>query len=194
MRSGVSPCAGQAVVQFCRGIDDRHYAIKFFLDHDAFLTEASLFAACFPYLRSTVSPLVGARADATIEAADSDTSISNVPLSQFAARFLPQVEALCDSTAKDLVDPRGRAMPPCIIMEKGESLQDWSNRAEPDLFTALAVRSPSFRCLARILAFFNHWTYHTSRLGPVTECAACALFFRVLHESHAWQPAVGVAS
>ena len=26
-------------------------------------------------------------------------------------------------------------------MEKGESLQDWSERAEPDLFTSLAVRT-----------------------------------------------------
>eukprot|EP00892_Ulva_mutabilis_P004148 jgi/Ulvmu1/2104/UM125_0008.1 len=133
---------GQAVVQFCRGADDDcEYAIKFFLDHDAFVTEASLFAACFPSLRSHVSLEVAARADATIEAADSDTSISNVPLSEFAARFLPQIEAVCDSTVKSLVDPRGRPMPPCIIMEKGESLQDWSNRAEPDLFTALAVLS-----------------------------------------------------
>ena len=53
-----------------------------------------------------------------------------------AAKFLPQVEAVCD----DAVDPRGRALPPCIVMEKGESLQDWSNRAEPDLFASLAVR------------------------------------------------------
>ena len=53
-----------------------------------------------------------------------------------AAKFLPQVEAVCD----DAVDPRGRPLPPCIVMEKGESLQDWSNRAEPDLFTSLAVR------------------------------------------------------
>ena len=52
-----------------------------------------------------------------------------------AAKFLPQVEAVCD----DAVDPRGQPLPPCIVMEKGESLQDWSNRAEPDLFASLAV-------------------------------------------------------
>ena len=52
------------------------------------------------------------------------------------ARFLPQVETMCDHA----VDRRGRPWPPCIVMEKGESLQDWSNRAEPDLFTSLAVR------------------------------------------------------
>ena len=56
-----------------------------------------------------------------------------------AARFLPQVEAVCD----DAVDPRGRPLPPCIVMEKGESLQEWSNRAEPDVFASLAVRSLS---------------------------------------------------
>lgn len=140
--------AGQAVVQFCRDSrDDCHYAIKFFLDQDAFLTEASLFAACFPALRCTLSPEVHARADATIEAADSNTSISNVPLSEFAARFLPQVDMVCDSATANLVDPRGRTLPPCIIMEKGESLQDWSNRAEPDLFTALAVRCCVLRAM-----------------------------------------------
>eukprot|EP00892_Ulva_mutabilis_P000976 jgi/Ulvmu1/1087/UM106_0003.1 len=35
----------------------------------------------------------------------------------------------------------GKPLPPCIVMEKGESLQDWSERAEPDLFTSLAVLS-----------------------------------------------------
>eukprot|EP00892_Ulva_mutabilis_P008118 jgi/Ulvmu1/5679/UM024_0026.1 len=63
---------------------------------------------------------------------------SAVPQSQQApAKFLPQVEAVSD----DAVDMRGRRLPPCIVMEKGESLQDWSNRAEPDLFTSLAVLS-----------------------------------------------------
>ena len=56
-------------------------------------------------------------------------------MSQAAAKFLPRIEAVCD----DAVDPRGRLLPPCIVMEKGESLQDWSNRAEPDLFASLAV-------------------------------------------------------
>jgi hypothetical protein len=54
-----------------------------------------------------------------------------------------QVEALRDGVTGDLVDPKGRALPPCIVMERGESLQEWANRAEPDLFTSLAVRFPT---------------------------------------------------
>jgi hypothetical protein len=53
------------------------------------------------------------------------------------------VEALRDGVQGELVDPSGKPMPPCIVMERGESLQEWANRAEPDLFTALAV-CPSF--------------------------------------------------
>ena len=48
-----------------------------------------------------------------------------------------------DGGGGDLVDPRGNALPPCIVMERGESLQEWSDRAEPDLFTSLSVRTPS---------------------------------------------------
>ena len=132
--------AGQAVVQFAQGSDDRcEYAIKFFLDYSAFLTEAALYAACFPRLRATISDEVIARSDATAESgADGQAA---VPLSQVAVSFLPQVEAVCDGSAGGLEDPRGRWLPPCIVMEKGESLQDWSDRAHADLFTSLAVRS-----------------------------------------------------
>jgi serine/threonine protein kinase len=50
-----------------------------------------------------------------------------------------QVEALRDGVMGELVDPKGRRLPPCIVMERGESLQEWTHRAEPDMFTALAV-------------------------------------------------------
>ena len=62
-------------------------------------------------------------------------------MSAGAAQFLPKVEKVCDGSSGDLLDPRGRPLPPCIVMEKGESLQDYSERAEPDLFTSLAVRT-----------------------------------------------------
>jgi hypothetical protein len=50
-----------------------------------------------------------------------------------------QVEALRDDVQGELVDPCNQALPPCIVMERGESLQEWANRAEPDLFMSLAV-------------------------------------------------------
>ena len=53
-----------------------------------------------------------------------------------------QVEAVRDGGDVELVDPRGSALPPCIVMERGESLQEWADRAEPDLFTSLSVRNP----------------------------------------------------
>ena len=112
--------------------DSKHaeYAIKFFVDIDSFLTEATLYAACFPDIRHGISSELAQRAQHL------------GPLSQVAARFLPQVEAVCDGSAGGLEDPRGRPLPPCIVMEKGESLHDWGDRAEPDLFTSLAVRRP----------------------------------------------------
>ena len=138
--------AGQAVVQFARGARDRcDYAVKFFLDHEAFFVEAALYAACFPDVRKSLSPEVAARA-ADMSATTAVGGGAAVQMSAAAARFLPQVEAVCDGAAGDLVDPNGQPLPPCIVMEKGESLQEWSNRAEPDLFTALAVRTARDWC------------------------------------------------
>ena len=117
-------------MQFAEDSKHAEYAIKFFVDIDSFLTEATLYAACFPGICHGISSKLAQRGQHL------------GPLSQVAARFLPQVEAVCDGSAGGLEDPRGRLLPPCIVMEKGESLHDWSDRAEPDLFTSLAVRRP----------------------------------------------------
>ena len=136
----MTSAAGQAVVQFALGVLDRcEYAVKFFLEQDAFLTEAALYAACFPAVRSTVSEAVAARADSAARVG----AHASVPVADAVSRFLPQVEAVCDGFAAGLTDPRGHLLPPCIVMEKGESLQDLCDRAQPDLFTALAVRIPT---------------------------------------------------
>ena len=210
--------------------DGRDFAVKFFLDEEAFSAEAALYASCFPSLRTHLSPALMSRLPSSglpspptqvhgtpLQQADAHSDVESenlggpprvdpgggggspemetgkqVPsgrannehapslerdtapaagqrhdrvdgggqplasggsvvhaneralrqadafrlMPDAAAKFLPQVEAVCD----DAVDPRGRPLPPCIVMEKGESLQDWSNRAEPDLFTSLAVR------------------------------------------------------
>ena len=135
------------MIQFARGINDSHdYAIKFFLDPHAFIVEAALYAACFAAVRCRLSPEVAKYADdiaANAVAADPEaaTSAPAGQMSAAAVRFLPQVEAVCDGAAGGLADPTGKPLPPCIVMEKGESLHDWSDRAEPDFFTSLAVRS-----------------------------------------------------
>eukprot|EP00892_Ulva_mutabilis_P004162 jgi/Ulvmu1/2117/UM127_0002.1 len=133
-------CGGQALVQFAEGGQDRNrYAIKFFLDDESFLTEAALYAACFPHVRAAVSDEVIARAGAT--AGCSSGGEGAVLMSEVVGRFLPQVVAVCDGSAGGLHDPRGWPLPPCIVMEQGESLNDWSDRAQPDLFTCLGVLS-----------------------------------------------------
>eukprot|EP00892_Ulva_mutabilis_P006269 jgi/Ulvmu1/4013/UM188_0003.1 len=134
---------GQAVIQFAEDCSDNSvYAVKFFLDAESFRTEASLYAACTTIATTTVSSGAHTNAGSNIPHAlighglDHDGS-----LPEAAAKFLPQVEAVCDGKEAALRDPRRRPLPPCIVMEKGESLQDWSDRAEPDLFTTLAVLS-----------------------------------------------------
>ena len=121
--------AGHGVVQFVEDSAHSMYAVKFFLDHDAFLHEASLYVACFPYIERRIGQGLSQRAGAA------------KPLAQCAVKFLPQIEEICDGSEGLLHDPRGRVVPPCIVMEKGESLYDWSERATPDLFTSVAVCS-----------------------------------------------------
>eukprot|EP00892_Ulva_mutabilis_P002848 jgi/Ulvmu1/12564/UM091_0005.1 len=53
----------------------------------------------------------------------------------------PKVEAVYDpdQSPDALTDRFGRALPPCIVTERGESLTEWSRRAKPDVFQAIAV-------------------------------------------------------
>eukprot|EP00892_Ulva_mutabilis_P002568 jgi/Ulvmu1/12311/UM088_0031.1 len=53
--------------------------------------------------------------------------------------FLPQAKAIMDNLDGEFRDPHGHRMPPCIIMEKGESLDMWCHRAEPDRPLVYAV-------------------------------------------------------
>lgn len=131
--------AGQAIIQFVMDVKERcEYAVKFFLDREAFLAEAALYAAAFP--TKHIPAASNSTAHAAVSTGQSTGAVTVMEISAVAARFLPQVEAVCDETAPGLKDPLGNRLPPCIVMEKGESLNDWSDRAEPDLFTALAVR------------------------------------------------------
>ena len=172
------------MIQFARGINDSHdYAIKFFLDPHAFIVEAALYAACVAAVRCRLSPEVAKYADdiaANAVAADPEaaTSAPAGQMSAAAVRFLPQVEAVCDGAAGGLADPTGKPLPPCIVMEKGESLHDWSDRAEPDFFTSLAVRSsgtsttPSLCRMRQTRAWQPSGTLHKSG-DPLRRLVAC---------------------
>lgn len=61
----------------------------------------------------------------------------------FHQGFGMQVEALYDpiSAPEPLADRRGTPLPAFLVMERGESLSDWSDRAKPDLFQSIAVRT-----------------------------------------------------
>jgi hypothetical protein len=146
-------------VQFARReCDKREVAIKFFLDTKAFYSEVDLFAAYFPTLKQSLDMPHGRRSDGDRKVDKQHQGANEASKGAHSkgcqvewtggcfqsgsiqgGRFLPNVVAVCDSVAAGLVDPRGHALPPCIVMERGESLQEWSDRAEPDRFTALSV-------------------------------------------------------
>ena len=131
--------AGQAVIQFAECKDDHsEYAIKFFLERESFLTEAALYTACLPAVPG--EPPESATGDPRPFLPRTLPAGSDQPhMPEAVARCLPQLEAVVDCEAFPLMDPRGRPLPSCIVMEKGDSLHDWNDRAEPDIFTILAV-------------------------------------------------------
>lgn len=46
-----------------------------------------------------------------------------------------------DNLDGEFADPSGDALPPCIVMERGESLDLWLQRAQPDWSQAFTVRT-----------------------------------------------------
>jgi hypothetical protein len=54
--------------------------------------------------------------------------------------LLPNAETLCMNEEGEETDAHGVPLPPFLIMEKGEALDEWSQRAKPDQFMAVAVR------------------------------------------------------
>ena len=137
--------AGQALVQFATAAPHgREFAVKFFLDRSAFYSEAALYAAYFPHVRKLLKHAPPIAPGTNKWRAAEGTSNDSARIE--GGRFLPHVEALCDSAQAGLVDPSKEPLPPCIVMERGESLQDWSDRAEPDRFTSFSVRTAAPPC------------------------------------------------
>jgi hypothetical protein len=65
-------------------------------------------------------------------------------------QFLPRLHALVDNQDGQFQDAFGRSMPPCIVMERGESLDKWvqRNKRAMDTFTCMQVQHHS-SCMAR---------------------------------------------
>lgn len=99
-------CAGQAVVQFAQDIDTRQtVAIKFFTRDADFAAEAAMYTR-------------------VLQEEDREAQGRFV-------RFVPRVEALRSSRGSARVEgvPR-HALPPCLALERGNSLQDWVARTQ----------------------------------------------------------------
>ena len=52
---------------------------------------------------------------------------------------VPQVRNVEGNADKSITDPQGSPLPPCIMMERGESLDIWSECAKPDRSQAFMV-------------------------------------------------------
>eukprot|EP00892_Ulva_mutabilis_P008345 jgi/Ulvmu1/5883/UM026_0003.1 len=140
--------------------DPSQYAIKFYLNRDEFEAEAALLATTAPApptpparpeslasvdsVASTMSVVPGTRQEsATLAAAPSHTGTARRRLP-----FLPDVRGAYGNTAEGVCDPRGRPLPPCIVMQRGESLQDWLGRCTPGWHSACTVLLAVSQCMA----------------------------------------------
>jgi hypothetical protein len=57
-------------------------------------------------------------------------------------QFLPKLHAFVENSDGHFQDAFGRSMPPCIVMEWGESLDRWvlRNKRSMDMFTCMQVQ------------------------------------------------------
>ena len=54
--------------------------------------------------------------------------------------FMPTVVQFCDNDDGKFRDPKGGPMPPCFVMEKGESLTERTMCRKSDIFTVIQAR------------------------------------------------------
>lgn len=80
--------------------------------------------------------------------------------------LLPKIEAMTDNERGSEGDAHGTPLPPFIIMEKGEALDEWSRRAKPDMFQSVAVRSSAAYGSACSSLYGNSWHACMSRFAP----------------------------
>lgn len=86
-------------------------------------------------LSATRSSLRLPRPDTSLSGSATTSTAPSAELSLLKC-LLPTLHGLYD----EHTDLQGHALPPCMVMEKCESLQRWSARAQPDLFMSVCVR------------------------------------------------------
>jgi hypothetical protein len=132
-------CAGNSIVQFARTpADNRIWAIKCFLSPTAFENESVLYAAHYPELRSQL-PIAAADRAAALKRSVQNVSPVRRAGAGASAKFLPRVE-LSVGLHGGLMDPKGMPLPPCVVMERGESLLEWWSHVDQSRHAAQRVR------------------------------------------------------
>jgi hypothetical protein len=90
------------------------------------------------------------------QAAFNDEAALYSDASSALGRFLPRFRNIIDNADGHMRDRNGRPFPPCIVMEKGESLDMWMQRkhAGVDMETGLQVWL--YQCYRIRTAVINH--------------------------------------
>lgn len=57
--------------------------------------------------------------------------------------ILPNIADVCDNEDGAITDPRGNPVPPFIVMERGEALDEWAARVRPDVAAVAQARIPT---------------------------------------------------
>jgi hypothetical protein len=70
-------------------------------------------------------------------------------------KLIPGIKHINRNDDRSFADIHGIPLPPCIVMEKGESFDHYSERAKPDIFGSIMVRAPRKQLLRRVLASFR---------------------------------------
>jgi hypothetical protein len=101
--------------------------------------------------------------------------------------MMPATKALVDNKEQTIRTQSGYVIPPCIVIERGESLQEWAAREDHDFVTILQARAapPGSLCCAR-LPVLRVPAQQAMRTSP-----PCAL--ALLHPTHALRPPAKIA-
>jgi serine/threonine protein kinase len=83
-------------------------------------------------------------------------------------QFLPRLHAVVDNSDGTLEDAHGHNLPPCIVTERGESLNLWvrRNRRAMDMFTCMQVLLPLM-----LVVSASVWAWHSS----ITLSSSCRI-------------------
>ena len=85
--------------------------------------------------------------------------------------MMPATHAIIDNDASQLDGgeplraPNGMVWPPCIIIERGESLDEWARRETPDFITVMQARPSSAASRALLLLFLLFREYRLALLS-----------------------------